>query len=1016
VGKHGEREVAQALQVKATPGSLPGFISVRGAREHNLKNIDVELPRNSLIVVTGVSGSGKSSLAFDTIYAEGQRRYVESLSAYARQFLGQMEKPDVDSIEGLSPAISIEQRTAGANPRSTVATVTELYDYLRLLFSRLGVQHCHKCGAPIGAETPSQIVDSVLEAADGKTVQIMAPIVKGRKGEYKKELDAARRQGFLRARIDGELVELENVKELKKTKKHSIDILVDRLVADRKNQSRLVDSIETALRVGGGVVSVLVGAGKELAGGAAKELRGRPGKEQLVAPSKELLGGLAKKLRGGSGKEPLGGPSRELLFSEKRACARCGIGFDDLNPRNFSFNNPYGACSVCDGLGTRLEIDPSLVVPDPSLSISEGAIAPWGTSSSAWFYGQMRALARHYSFDLKMPFQELPERIKEIIFFGAGHDEVEFTYKSPTFTVKGKRKFAGLVPDLARRYRNTTSDAVREWLEGFMAPGQCPACEGKRLKPESLAVRVKGRNVAEYTSLSVKESKALFETMEFRESEIPIAEPILKEIVQRLRFLCDVGLDYLTLDRNAATLAGGEAQRLRLATQIGSRLSGVLYVLDEPSIGLHHRDQRRLLGTLFELRDMGNTVLVVEHDRDTILSADHVIDLGPGAGEGGGWVVATGKPGEIAENSASLTGLYLSGRKDVEVPRTRRLPQGASLTVRGAAANNLKSIDVSFPLGLFVCVTGVSGSGKSTLINDILYRALARHFYSSPESPGKHRAIEGLHQIDKVVDIDQSPIGRTPRSNAATYVGAFTFIRSLFAQLPEAKVRGYRPGRFSFNVHGGRCEACQGDGVVKIAMHFLPDVYVTCDTCRGKRYNRDTLEILYKGKSIADVLDMTVEAAHQFFLQIPPVRRKLEALTGVGLGYLRLGQPATRLSGGEAQRVKLATELSKVATGKTVYILDEPTTGLHFDDVRLLLRVLDRLVAAGNTVIVIEHNLDVVKTADYIIDLGPEGGDDGGRVVALGTPEELAATRDSHTGKALREVVGIGISADRPIL
>jgi excinuclease ABC subunit A len=962
VGKHGKREVAQALQVKVPSGSLPGFISVRGAREHNLKNIDVELPRNSLIVVTGVSGSGKSSLAFDTIYAEGQRRYVESLSAYARQFLGQMEKPDVDSIEGLSPAISIEQRTAGANPRSTVATVTELYDYLRLLFSRLGVQHCHKCGAPIGAETPSQIVDSVLEAADGKTVQIMAPIVKGRKGEYKKELDAARRQGFLRARIDGELVELENVKELKKTKKHSIDILVDRLVADRKNQSRLVDSIETALRVSGGVVSVLVGAGKE----------------------------------------------KELLFSEKRACARCGIGFDDLNPRNFSFNNPYGACSVCDGLGTRLEIDPSLVVPDPSLSISEGAIAPWGTSSSAWFYGQMRALARHYGFDLKTPFQELPERIKEIIFFGAGHDEVEFTYKSPTFTVKGKRKFAGLVPDLARRYRNTTSDAVREWLEGFMAPGQCPACEGKRLKPESLAVRVKGRNIAEYTSLSVKEARALFETMEFRESEVPIAGPILKEIVQRLRFLCDVGLDYLTLDRNAATLAGGEAQRLRLATQIGSQLSGVLYVLDEPSIGLHHRDQRRLLGTLFELRDMGNTVLVVEHDRDTILSADHVIDLGPGAGEGGGWVVATGRPQEIKENSASLTGLYLSGRKDVEVPRTRRLPQGPHLTVRGAAANNLKSIDVSFPLGLLVCVTGVSGSGKSTLINDILYRALARHFYSSPESPGKHRAIEGLHQIDKVVDIDQSPIGRTPRSNAATYAGAFTFIRSLFAQLPEAKVRGYRPGRFSFNVHGGRCEACQGDGVVKIEMHFLPDVYVTCDTCRGKRYNRDTLEILYKGKSIADVLEMTVETAHQFFLQIPPVRRKLEALTGVGLGYLRLGQPATRLSGGEAQRVKLATELSKIATGKTVYILDEPTTGLHFDDVRLLLRVLDRLVASGNTVIVIEHNLDVVKAADYIIDLGPEGGDEGGRVVALGTPEELAATPDSHTGKALREVVGVG--------
>jgi excinuclease ABC subunit A len=1016
VGKHGKGEVAKALEVKAPTGSSPGFISVRGAREHNLKNIDVDLPRNSLVVVTGVSGSGKSSLAFDTIYAEGQRRYVESLSAYARQFLGQMEKPDVDAIEGLSPAISIEQRTAGANPRSTVATVTELYDYLRLLFSRLGAQHCHKCGAPIGAQTPSQIVDSLIEIADGKTVQIMAPIVKGRKGEYKKELEAARRQGFLRARIDGELVELENVQELKKTKKHSIEILVDRLSADQKNRSRLTDSVETALRVASGIVSILVGPGRESSGGSAKELRGGSAGEPVVGPAKEVHGGSAKESEGGGSKKLVGGhakglpggSAKELLFSEKRACARCGIGFDDLNPRNFSFNNPYGACSVCDGLGTRLEIDPSLVVPDPTLSISEGAIAPWGTSSSAWFYSQMRALARHYGFSLDTPFQELPERAREIILFGAGHDEVEFTYKSPTFTVKGKRKFAGLVPDLARRYRATKSGAVREWLEGFMAPGQCPVCEGKRLKPESLAVKLKGRNIAEYTSLSVKETKALLETMEFRGGEALVAGPILNEIVQRLRFLCDVGLDYLTLDRNAATLAGGEAQRLRLATQIGSRLSGVLYVLDEPSIGLHHRDQRRLLGTLRELRDMGNTVLVVEHDRDTILSADHVVDLGPGAGEGGGWVVATGRPAEICENSASLTGLYLSGKKDVEVPRTRRQPQGTCLTVRGAAANNLKSIDVSFPLGLFVCVTGVSGSGKSTLINDVLYRALARHFYSSPESPGKHRALEGLKHIDKVVDIDQSPIGRTPRSNAGTYVGAFTFIRSLFAQLPEAKVRGYKPGRFSFNVHGGRCEACQGDGVVKIEMHFLPDVYVTCDTCRGKRYNRDTLEILYKGKSIADVLEMTVDAAHQFFLQIPPVRRKLEALTEVGLGYLRLGQPATRLSGGEAQRVKLATELSKVATGKTVYILDEPTTGLHFDDVRLLLRVLSRLVSTGNTVIVIEHNLDVVKAADYIIDLGPEGGDEGGRVVAVGTPEELTSCSDSHTGKALREVVGVG--------
>jgi len=1010
VGKHGEREVVEALEVKALPGSSPGFISVRGAREHNLKNIDVDLPRNSLVVVTGVSGSGKSSLAFDTIYAEGQRRYVESLSAYARQFLGQMEKPDVDAIEGLSPAISIEQRTAGANPRSTVATVTELYDYLRLLFSRLGVQHCHKCGALIGAQTPSEIVDSILEAADGKTVQILAPIVKGRKGEYKKELDAAKRQGFLRARIDGELVELENVQPLKKTKKHTIDILVDRLVAEKKNQSRLADSIETALKVAGGVVGGVVGGGVVAAGHPRAGAEGSAAKGTGSRAGTGTGGGAASAAKGNGARPDAAHtlvPGRELLFSEKRACANCGVGFDELNPRNFSFNNPYGACSVCDGLGTRLEIDPSLVVPDPTLSIAEGAIAPWGTSSSSWFNSLMRALAKHYSFDLKTPFQDLPERIKDIILFGTGHEELEFTYKSPNFMVKGKRKFAGIIPDLARRYRATTSGAVREWLESFMAPGQCPACEGRRLRPESLAVRLKGRNIAEYASLSVKEAKAIFETMEFRESEVPISAPILKEIVQRLRFLRDVGLDYLTLDRNAATLAGGEAQRLRLATQIGSRLSGVLYVLDEPSIGLHHRDQRRLLGTLRELRDMGNTVLVVEHDRDTILSADHIVDLGPGAGEGGGWLVATGVPDEIKENPASLTGLYLSGRRDVEVPATRRAPQGAYLTVKGAAANNLKSIDVAFPLGLFVCVTGVSGSGKSTLINDILYRALARHFYSSSESPGKHRAIEGLRNIDKVVDIDQSPIGRTPRSNAATYVGAFTFIRSLYAQLPEAKVRGYKPGRFSFNVHGGRCEACQGDGVVKIEMHFLPDVYVTCETCRGKRYNRDTLEILYKGKNIADVLDMTVESAYQFFLQIPPIRRKLEALREVGLGYLRLGQSATRLSGGEAQRVKLATELSKVATGKTVYILDEPTTGLHFDDVRLLLRVLNRLVSTGNTVIVIEHNLDVVKAADYIIDLGPEGGDEGGRIVALGTPEDLVSCAASYTGTALREVVGI---------
>jgi excinuclease ABC subunit A len=959
VGKHGKGKTSRALKIEAFPASSPGLISVKGAREHNLKNIDAKIPRNSLVVITGVSGSGKSSLAFDTIYAEGQRRYVESLSAYARQFLGQMEKPDVDSIEGLSPAISIEQRTAGSNPRSTVATVTELYDYLRLLFSRVGVQHCPRCGTPVGAQSPSQIVDSLLESAGGKTIQIMAPIVRGRKGEYKKELEHARRQGFLRARIDGELVELESVQALKKTRKHNIDILVDRLKASVQNRSRLVDSVETALKVASGTVSVLVGSKKD------------------------------------------------LLFSEKRACIACGIGFDELNPRNFSFNSPYGACPMCDGLGTRLEMDPSLVVPDPVVSIKDGAIEPWGPVGKGWFSTQMRALSRHYGFDLSTPFQDLPERIKRAVLFGTGREELDVTYKSRKFTVKHRTKFAGIVHDLSRRYKITSSDAVREWIEGFMAPGLCPACGGRRLKAESLAVKINGWSIADYTSLSVKEARGVLGKLKFRGSEVPVAGPVLKEILQRLQFLCDVGLDYLTLDRNAVTLAGGEAQRLRLATQIGSRLSGVLYVLDEPSIGLHHRDQRRLLSTLYELRDMGNTVLVVEHDRDTILSADHVIDLGPGAGEGGGWVVATGRPGEIAENSESLTGLYLSGKKDVEIPESRRRPQRKSLTVKGAAANNLKSIDVSFPLGLFVCVTGVSGSGKSTLVNDVLYRALARHFYSSPESPGEHKAIKGLDSIDKVVDIDQSPIGRTPRSNAATYTGAFTFIRSLFSQLPEAKVRGYRPGRFSFNVHGGRCEACHGDGVVKIEMHFLPDVYVSCDACGGKRYNRETLEVLYKGKSIADILDMTVEAAYQFFLQIPPIRRKLEAMREVGLGYLRLGQPATRLSGGEAQRVKLAAELSKVATGRTVYILDEPTTGLHFDDVRLLLRVLNRLVTAGNTVIVIEHNLDVVKAADFIIDLGPEGGDDGGRIVVTGTPEEVASSEQSYTGRALREVVGV---------
>jgi len=933
-------------------------IVIRGAREHNLKNVSLTLPRRKLIVVTGVSGSGKSSLAFDTLYAEGQRRYVESLSAYARQFLGQMEKPDVDSIEGLSPAISIEQKGAGSNPRSTVATLTEIYDYLRLLFARLGTPHCPDDGTPLSLQTVSEMIDTLFAQGAGQRVSVLAPIVRGRKGEYRQELEDARKAGYLKARIDGALVDLEGGVKLAKTKRHTIEIVVDRLTVEEKNKRRLADSLEAALHLTQGLASV------------ARE------------------------------------KGDDWVFSQSAACVVCGRSYEELAPRLFSFNSPYGACPACDGLGTSLAIDARLVIPDPTKSIAEGAIVPWGSLDNAWYGGMLRAIVKHLKFDPKTPWKKLPKKVQDALLFGLGDTKLHYAFRSE----KGGRwefdgKFEGVLANLKRRYTDTSSEAVRRKIEGFMAIGSCAECKGARLNPVARAVTIDGANISDWTRLSVQAAHERTNALSFAASKGIIAEPIVKEVDARLGFLVDVGLGYLTLDRSAQTLAGGETQRIRLATQIGSRLTGVLYILDEPSIGLHPRDNDRLLTTLTSLRDLGNTVIVVEHDLDTMRQADWIVDLGPGAGRHGGEVMAEGTPAEVAANRKSLTGQYLAGTRSIEVPAVRRKGNGNFLEVVGARENNLKNVTVKFPLGTFTCVTGVSGSGKSTLINEILFHALGRALMGTVARPGAHDEIKGLEHLDKVIDIDQSPIGRTPRSNPATYTGLFAFIRDLFAQLPEAKMRGYGPGRFSFNVKGGRCEACEGDGLRKIEMHFLADVFVRCEVCRGRRYNRETLEVHYKGRSIADVLDMTVEEALEFLHAIPTLRRKLETLRDVGLGYIHLGQSATTLSGGEAQRVKLATELSRVATGRTAYLLDEPTTGLHFEDVRMLLTVLQRLVDKGNSVIVIEHNLDVIKTADHLVDLGPEGGDGGGTVVASGSPEAVARVRASHTGRALIPVL-----------
>jgi len=934
---------------------------IRGAREHNLKNIHLEIPRNKLVVITGLSGSGKSSLAFDTIYAEGQRRYVESLSAYARQFLGLMEKPDVDSIEGLSPAISIEQRTAGKNPRSTVGTITEIYDYLRLLFARIGKPTCYNCGRPIKKQSIEQIVDAVLELESGTRIQILAPLIRGRKGEYKDVFDQIRRDGYLRVRVDGKIQEVDQEIKLDKNKKHHIEVVVDRLIVDPKIATRLADSLQTALGLSSGIVLIDI-AGKE-----------------------------------------------EKLFSANFACVHCGISYEELAPRMFSFNSPYGMCPTCNGLGTIMKINPDLVVPDPSKSINQGAVKPWGEMREGWYFSRLRAVADTLDFSMNTPFENLDPEIRRTILYGAGDQEFEFQYESSNGKASGvwTGRFEGVTRNLERRYRQTTSHGVRNWIEGFMSVLPCPECHGARLKKESLAVFVDRKSIYKVTQLSIKSAVSFFKALKLSAREKIIAKQILKEIQERLHFLLNVGLDYLTLERAAGTLSGGEAQRIRLATQIGSQLVGVLYILDEPSIGLHQRDNQRLIHTLTTLRDLGNTVLVVEHDCDTILASDFVVDLGPGAGSHGGEVVCAGTPKEIMQCKASLTGNYMSGKCCIPLPEKRRGSNGKTITLYGAQGNNLKSVDVEIPLGQFICVTGVSGSGKSSLINETLYPILQRKLHKSKATPLGYDRIEGLENIDKVIDIDQTPIGRTPRSNPATYTGLFTHIRALFAELPEAKIRGYKPGRFSFNVRGGRCEACEGDGILKIEMHFLPDVYIPCEVCKGKRYNRETLEVKYRGKSIADVLDMTVEEALKFYQRIPPIKRKLQTLFDVGLGYIHLGQQATTLSGGEAQRVKLSTELSKKATGNTLYILDEPTTGLHFEDIKMLLSVLNRLVEKGNTVVVIEHNMDVIKTADWIIDLGPEGGDEGGTIVAEGSPEVISQIKKSYTGQFLKEELNL---------
>ncbi|MEO0083688.1 MAG: excinuclease ABC subunit UvrA [candidate division WOR-3 bacterium] len=932
------------------------FIFVKGARVHNLKNINVKIPRNKLVVITGISGSGKSSLAFDTIYAEGQRRYIESLSAYARQFLGMLDKPDVDYITGLSPAIAIEQRTAAKNPRSTVGTVTEIYDYLRVLFARIGIPFCPECHKPISSQTIDQIVDTIL-AYENQSIIILAPIVRGRKGEYKELLDKIRRKGYLRIRVDGKIYEIDNVPLLEKYQKHNIEIVIDRLFINLTKQAseeqiklrkRIADSVELAIKEGQGLV--------------------------IIARSDE---------------QTANDQTAERIFSTSFACVDCGFSYGEISPRLFSFNAPYGACPACHGLGIKMEIDEQRVIADPNLSIIDGAIASWGEVTSRWFLSVLEDLANTYDFDLNTPWKNLPKQIKKIIIYG---------------TEDGS--FEGVIPHIMRFYKETESDAIREWAEKFMSILPCPVCNGTRLKKEALSVKINNVNIAELCRMSVEQALDFFTNqIKLTEKESLIAKEIIKEITRRLQFLMSVGLNYLTLDRRADTLGGGEEQRVRLATQIGSGLVGVVYILDEPSIGLHQRDNQRLLNTLKELRDLGNTVIVVEHDKETIETADYVIDLGPGAGEQGGYVVATGSPKQIMKNPKSLTGAYLNGKKSIPVPKYRRQPTDNYIIIKGARENNLKSIDVKIPLGLFVCITGVSGSGKSTLIFDILYNKLAEKFYNSKVIPGAHQAILNINKIDKVINIDQSPIGRTPRSNPATYTNLFTPIRELFAKTKEARMRGYKPGRFSFNLYGGRCEACQGDGIIKVEMHFLPPVYIPCEECKGKRYNRETLEIKYKGKNIYDVLNMSVNEAYEFFYNIPAIKRKLELLKDVGLGYIKLGQPAPTLSGGEAQRVKISKELSKIGTGNTLYLLDEPTTGLHFEDIKMLLAVLNRLVDKGNTVVVIEHNLEVIKCADWVIDLGPEGGDKGGEIVAQGPPEQIAKVKNSYTGQYLKNLL-----------
>ena len=937
-------------------------IIVKGARVHNLKNIDVEIPRDKFVVITGLSGSGKSSLAFDTIYAEGQRRYVESLSAYARQFLGQMDKPDVDYIEGLSPAISIDQKTTSRNPRSTVGTVTEIYDYLRLLFARIGIPHCHKCGKTIAQQTIQQMVDQLLAYPERTRLQILAPVVRGRKGEHQKILEELKKSGFVRVLVNGELREVTEEIKLEKNKKHTIEVVVDRIVIKEGIENRLADSLETALKLAEGLVNV------------------------------DIIDG------------------EKLVFSQNFACVDCGISFAEMAPRMFSFNSPYGACPECDGLGAKMEIDPDQVIPDWSLTLAEGAIIPWSKNTNSYYLQLLESLGKHYGFSTHTPVDKLKSEHLNTILYGSGNEKIRFKYTNMYDEARVyDTTFEGVIPNLQRRYLETQSDHSRGDIEQYMANKPCPQCQGARLKPEVLAVTIGGKNISQVTALSVLESKEFFDKLELTEREMLIARQVLKEIKERINFLVNVGLDYLTLSRAAGTLSGGEAQRIRLATQIGSGLVGVLYILDEPSIGLHQKDNARLIKTLEHLRNIGNTLIVVEHDEETMMAADHIIDIGPGAGVHGGEVIAQGTVEEIKLVGNSITGQYLAGTKKILIPLTRRQPNGKWINIKGAKENNLENLDVSIPIGVFTCVTGVSGSGKSTLVNEILYKGLVQKLYKNSKiKPGEHSEIEGVSYLDKVIDIDQSPIGRTPRSNPATYTSVFDTIREIFSQTPDARMRGYKPGRFSFNVRGGRCEACRGDGIIKIEMHFLPDVYVPCEVCKGQRYNRETLEIRYKGKNVSQVLDMTVDQAAEFFQNIPKIYRKIKTLQDVGLGYIRLGQPATTLSGGEAQRVKLASELSRRSNGKTLYILDEPTTGLHIADIHKLLGVLGRLVDAGDTVLVIEHNLDVIKYADYVIDLGPDGGNKGGRIIAIGTPEEIAEVDASYTGEYLKRVIARG--------